>query len=226
MGDGDQIITVTEAIPGGVLTAAILGTADLDITTIDPSTVELAGIAPIRWSIEDVESPIDESAEECECSTAGPDGYDDLTLKFDNTAVIEALGEVEVGDVVHLTVTFDLNDGTCFEGTDCVVMVGPKTGDESMPEPDDGKGSIIVTQNYPNPFNPATEISFSLSEATHVRLEVYNVMGQHITTLIDSYLEAGGHTVTWDGKGSASGVYLYRLEAGEFVATKKMLLLK
>ena len=81
-------------------------------------------------------------------------------------------------------------------------------------------------QNYPNPFNPVTKISFSLADAASVRLDVYNVMGQRVITLTDRYLEAGAHTITWDGRESASSVYLYRLETGDFIDTKKMILLK
>ena len=85
---------------------------------------------------------------------------------------------------------------------------------------------FTLHQNYPNPFNPTTEIKFNLPSATDVNLEIYNIIGGKVATLVDSYLEAGEHTVTWDGRDAASGVYLYRLEAGEFVATKKMVLLK
>lgn len=86
--------------------------------------------------------------------------------------------------------------------------------------------SYILNQNHPNPFNPATKISFSLPAASHVRLEVYNIMGQKVATLVDGQLETGEHIVLWDGGRTASGVYLYRLKAGEFVETRKMLLLK
>jgi hypothetical protein len=81
-------------------------------------------------------------------------------------------------------------------------------------------------QNYPNPFNPATELSFSLPTATHVTLEIYNVKGQKVTTLVNGSRSAGVHTVTWDGSSFASGVYFYRLKTPEFVKTKKMMLMK
>lgn len=86
--------------------------------------------------------------------------------------------------------------------------------------------SYTLQQNYPNPFNPATEISFDLPEETAVRLEVFNVLGQQVATLIDSRMEAGSHTVEWQADGFASGLYLYRLTTRDFVSTKKMLLLK
>ena len=81
-------------------------------------------------------------------------------------------------------------------------------------------------QNYPNPFNPATKIRFTLPRAAEVKLEVFNIMGQKVATLIDKQLNAGDHTCMWDGSGVASGVYFYRLETPDFAATKKMVLMK
>ena len=85
---------------------------------------------------------------------------------------------------------------------------------------------FALHQNYPNPFNPSTEISFSLPEACAVRLEVYNVLGQRVASLVDGRMDAGAHTVTWDATEVSSGVYLYHLQAGEFSETRKMMLLK
>lgn len=88
-----------------------------------------------------------------------------------------------------------------------------------------------LDQNYPNPFNPSTEISYALQEDTHVRLEVFNVLGQKVATLVDGFEQSGYKTASWDGKDSAgdvvaTGVYLYRLEAGDFTETKHMVLSK
>lgn len=81
-------------------------------------------------------------------------------------------------------------------------------------------------QNYPNPFNPSTEISFALPNAGPVKLVVYNVLGQEVETLVDGQMEAGNHTVTWKADTYSSGVYFYRLNAGQFSETKKMMLLR
>jgi Tol biopolymer transport system component len=88
-----------------------------------------------------------------------------------------------------------------------------------------------LEQNYPNPFNPETEIRFQIPEATHVVLIIYNMLGQEIRTLINADYELGPHSAHWDGKDNqgqvmASGVYLYRLQAGSFLKTKKMNLLR
>ncbi|MCK4655988.1 MAG: T9SS type A sorting domain-containing protein, partial [candidate division Zixibacteria bacterium] len=79
---------------------------------------------------------------------------------------------------------------------------------------------------FPNPFNPTTEIEFALPKLAHVRLEIYNIMGQKIVTLIDTQLDAGYHSIMWNAGNAATGLYFYRLQADEFVDTKKMLLMK
>ncbi len=91
--------------------------------------------------------------------------------------------------------------------------------------------SYSLKQNFPNPFNPATTISFSLPEATTVSLEIFNVLGQKIKTLINSDYPAGQHETVWDGTdetGSkvASGIYLYRLKTDQFSHAKSMVLMK
>lgn len=88
-----------------------------------------------------------------------------------------------------------------------------------------------LAQNYPNPFNPSTEIRFSVPNSANVRLDVYDVTGRVVANLVSESLNAGNHRVTWNGRGFngelvSSGVYLYRITAGSFVATKKMVLMK
>ncbi|MCB9357672.1 MAG: T9SS type A sorting domain-containing protein [Calditrichaeota bacterium] len=85
---------------------------------------------------------------------------------------------------------------------------------------------FALHQNYPNPFNPTTSIRFDLAEASEVTLKVFNVAGQEVANLVSGNLVAGAHTVSFDGATLTSGVYLYRLTAGEFTQTQKMMLLK
>ena len=88
-----------------------------------------------------------------------------------------------------------------------------------------------LEQNYPNPFNPETRIEFALPSSGNVRLIVYNLLGREVRTLVSTVLAAGQHTINWDsrdnaGQAVASGVYFYRLEAGDHTMTRKMMLLK
>ncbi len=83
-----------------------------------------------------------------------------------------------------------------------------------------------LEQNFPNPFNPATTLRFSLPEAGHVTLAVYDASGRLVTTLVEGMREAGNHEVTFDAANLSSGVYLYRMQAGEFAASGKMVLMK
>jgi hypothetical protein len=86
--------------------------------------------------------------------------------------------------------------------------------------------TAILFQNYPNPFNPATTIRYSVPQLSHVTLKVFNTLGQEIKILVDDVKDGGYHEVGFDGSGFASGIYLYRLQTGDFAATKKFVLMK
>ena len=90
---------------------------------------------------------------------------------------------------------------------------------------------VFSTNNFPNPFNPYTTIKFSIGEVGNVVLNVYNVRGQRVRTLQNEHREPGHHSVIWDGtddygRAMSSGIYFYRIVAGENVATRRMLLMK
>jgi hypothetical protein len=107
---------------------------------------------------------------------------------------------------------------------------------ESMrgePEPTSIEDSEILTplafeltQNYPNPFNPKTDINYELPITNYVDLSVYNLLGQKVATLVNEQQKAGYHQVEWDASGFSSGIYYYKIEAGEFQDVKKMVLLR
>ncbi len=107
----------------GVLPIAILGSADYDVTTIDPTSVRLAGVEPLRNSLEDVGRPVSDS-NDCNCTTDGPDGFLDLTLKFETQRIVEAVGDVNDRDVLTLELTGVLYDETPIEGADCILIRG------------------------------------------------------------------------------------------------------
>ncbi len=85
---------------------------------------------------------------------------------------------------------------------------------------------FTLAQNYPNPFNPVTTISYSLSKAENVTLTIYDVTGKQIETLVNEYHTAGVYDVQWTATGLASGIYFYKLQAGSFTQTKKLVLQK
>jgi serine protease len=98
-------------------------------------------------------------------------------------------------------------------------------GQEAVPS------AFELSQNYPNPFNPDTRIMYSLDRSANVRLMVYNLLGQEVARLVDGFRNAGSYEVTWDGRNDSgssvsSGIYFYKLEAGENSAVRKMLLMK
>jgi hypothetical protein len=101
-----------------------------------------------------------------------------------------------------------------------VPVTGIEEGMASLPT------GYSLSQNYPNPFNPITAIDYDLPHASDVTLTLYTIMGQKVAVLLDGHQDAGHHRVMLDGTGYANGVYLYRLEAGRFVETKRMVLMK
>ncbi len=108
-------------------------------------------------------------------------------------------------------------------------LFGPDgvTGDDPMPLPD----ATFLAQNFPNPFNPSTTIAFGLKKQRHVSLRIYNASGKLVAALINESRPAGTYAAVWNGKGqngssAASGVYFYKLLAGDFEETRKMILLR
>jgi len=115
---------------------------------------------------------------------------------------------------------------------DPIDFVGSVTGNVNAQLTDiheEGKGipsRFELLQNYPNPFNPATTIEYGLPSASRVELRLYDILGREVATLVNEVQTPGYHTVRFDASGLASGVYFYRLRAGEFTQTKRMLLLR
>ncbi len=85
---------------------------------------------------------------------------------------------------------------------------------------------LSLSQNYPNPFNPKTIINYAVPVGSEVNIVIYDALGNEVTTLINEFKEAGIHSISFDATDLPSGVYIYKMQAGEFVETKKMVLLK
>jgi hypothetical protein len=110
---------------------------------------------------------------------------------------------------------------------DSICDCDPLCGDEVEATPP----AYHLAQNFPNPFNPTTSIRFDLPHAVYAILSIYNVKGELVATIVDRHMTAGRKDVTWNakdnrGKPVASGIYFYRLSAGDFVQTRKMVLLR
>jgi hypothetical protein len=200
----------------GVLPVAILGTEDFDVYDVDPATVTLAGVAPLRWAYEDVATPFE--GELCDCHELGPDGYMDMTLKFDTQEIVAALGAVTDGEYRPLTLEGEIFDGALLRGEDCV-WIKHKVKDP-VPPPAISVGRFTGEH---------TIINLSLSEATEVSMVVYDVRGKQVRTVVNGTLPSGDHRIVWDGRdsgdnGVANGVYFCRVKAGAVEETVKMIL--
>jgi len=158
----------------GVLPVAILGTDDFDVRMVDPASVKLVGVPPLRWDYEDVSTPfypVTGKESELDCTEEGPDGFLDLTLKFDKQAIVAAieaeLGPVNDGDVIVLPLTADLKQehgGTPVEGED-VVIIRKKDKTSALP----GAASLDLTDGLVAyyPFNGnASDASGNASDGT------------------------------------------------------------
>lgn len=150
-------------------------------------------------------------------------------------------GAIDAYDVLGI-VDVILGTGACAPGA-CNAKLTPaaleflKTLDSYLSAEDYDRFMVLVkealtpaeyrlAQNYPNPFNPVTTIEYSLPKTSKVKAEVFNVLGQIVKVLVDGEQEPGNYKVRWDGKDAASGVYFYRIDADNFSATKRMVLMK
>ena len=116
--------------------------------------------------------------------------------------------------------------GVCFEVDTAGNAVREVPGSEG-----NRPSEFSLSQNYPNPFNPETYIEFGLSNAAHVKIDIFNIVGQRVRTLVDEEMESGNYVADWDGKDEqgnsvSSGIYFYRMKSEDFSDMKKMLLVK
>jgi hypothetical protein len=111
--------------------------------------------------------------------------------------------------------------GACgWDSSQLCIIVGVENNKEGSPR------QFGLSQNFPNPFNPTTKINFSIPTSSFTMLKVFDILGKEVATLVNEELKPGGYETTWDASGFASGVYLYRLHAGGFLDTKRLLLLR
>lgn len=185
-------------------------------TVLDDFTIWPAGgftFDLIEWKAEDLDFPEPPAYGLGEPVTNRPVLFDEQGNPLDGfatTFAFERENQPENGNHFY--------SGTIYIESDATNIDDPRNAD--MPS------QIELSQNYPNPFNPTTNINFTLPEMADVRLDVFNVLGQRVATLVDGNMNAGTHTVQFDASDLSSGVYLYRLTSGSFTSHRSMMLVK
>jgi hypothetical protein len=157
-------------------------------------------------------------------SDSGPGGGSSVTIstEFNDESIVDMVGETAHSHFVDIdphNVT-----GTCGGG---IINPPIERANDDGAIPDE----FALLSNRPNPFNPSTHIAYNLPTASQVLIEVYNITGQRVKTLVNEYKAAGRHEVSWNGtdeygRGVSTGIYLYRMMADGFQDSKKMILMK
>ncbi len=132
----------------------------------------------------------------------------------------------EIGNTVVESLDIRPSDGTVIVGTFGKGIYSSKILITKVDEDNAAPNNYILSQNYPNPFNPTTTIGFTLPTAETVQLSIFNALGEEVAALVNERKEAGEHIIIFNAANLPSGIYLYRLQAGNFSQTKKMLLVK
>jgi hypothetical protein len=148
--------------------------------------------------------------------------FADLTENFNQTGHVSALDNLPIGSLIWGTSTIPANEWSLV-AAGYIKAGGTLT---SIKEVNNLPKAYSLSQNYPNPFNPTTNINFTIQKASNVTLAVYNVLGQKVATLVNTFMNQGSYSFQFDASKLASGVYFYRIDAGNFTASKKMILMK
>jgi hypothetical protein len=192
---------------------------DIQLNSLDARIVD--GLVEIHWSTAN------------EIGNAGFNVYrasskDGVQEKI-NDELIPARGD-EVRGAAYSFIDKNAGGYYWLEDVDLSGVAGARHG-PVLASGGDVPAAFSLAQNHPNPFNPNTRIMYNLASDCHVKLDIYNVVGQKVTTLVDEHQRAGSRTVEWNGRDAsganvASGIYFYRITAGSFVDIKKMVLLR
>ncbi|MGM0739355.1 MAG: T9SS type A sorting domain-containing protein, partial [Bacteroidota bacterium] len=143
---------------------------------------------------------------------------EELTFELDLTG--------SAGEPVAIVVNGFLNPEANRNGPSLAVKTVSGNGSEPTGVASDRPVRVSLHGNYPNPFNPSTSIPFDLKDTGAVRIDIYNIAGQKVMTLIDEVLRSGSHVIPFDASGLASGVYIYRMVTDSYVESRKMVLVK
>ncbi|MEO8166667.1 MAG: T9SS type A sorting domain-containing protein [bacterium] len=147
-----------------------------------------------------------------------PAAHDSFTVVTTSGSASGNFSSFDIQQGLHVSVHVNANNVTIV--TDSITLAVEEVTGGSLPN------DFRLLQNYPNPFNPGTTIQFALPQAAFVTLEVFNVAGERLNVLTSENLSAGEYRYEWNAANYTSGVYFYRLRAGDFVETRKMIMLK
>ena len=240
--DNNTIILVDtiEVLSQGnaVATPTLVKTGDLASKTASAESYEGTLVRVEKFTLTSVnryDVSIDDGTGECLLDADAFVGRDQdpnpyFFIDRNNNVLVIAGDTVQVGEQVSfaqgvLTFSFGSHKIEIRDLSDIGTTTGVRDAVKAQPL------SYALEQNYPNPFNPETRIYFEIPVQQHVKLIVYNMRGQQVRTLVDDQYAAGRHIVNWDGRDNSgnrmpSGVYFYRIKAGDYIAHKKMTLLK
>lgn len=161
----------------------------------------------------------------------GPYKYIGHTVGYETTTftdyVVEIAGKFSFNFAYYYVDAFTLDLVTESTPTNTIYVPTNMAEKRAVDIPEEPiPTSFSMSQNYPNPFNPTTTISYQLPISQFVNLSIYNIQGLLIETLVNDYKKAGIYSLKWNAKNVGSGLYFYRIEAGEYTETKKCLILK
>ena len=224
LGLGDDSVTVNFA------TVDTAGNVDFSITTNGPATDANFAIVPsdppkyYEITTDAVYSGVITITLSYDDTEMSPEGEDSLRLwHYENYEWVDITQDLDTANNFLTGVTTTLSPFAV--GIPAAPMAVGDDERNLLPT------SFKLMQNYPNPFNPVTTIEYSVSTRSYVAIEIYNILGRKVTTLVNKSKPAGYYEVNWNGNDSngkpvSTGIYFYRFQAGDFVDTKKMLLLK
>jgi hypothetical protein len=203
----------------GNVAVAILGWSDLDPSRIDPTSVRLEGVAPVKWSLKDVGAPYLPFTGKDGCGDCAPlkkDRVVDLDFTFRGADLRQVLDGALPGECRVLRLTGLTVDGCPIAGEDVVEIQPTGRLDGPGMQPDAPDGVTTLHPASPNPLASATQIRWEMAAPAHASLAVYDVAGRRVRTLADGWRAGGSHVATWDGRDDlgafvANGLYLYVL---------------
>ncbi len=232
-GSGDVFIAKYDP-EGGIIWAIKAGSQDLDqgfcIATDSAGSAVVSGFFVGSATFGD--TILNSSAKDIFVAKYDQDGNFRWAVKAGGIATDEGNG-ITADGAGNVIVTGSFEDLASFGNTDQtsagaedIIITKLGTGSPTSIKSYSSPHIFRLSQNYPNPFNPMTRIDYSVPQTEMVRLEIFNPRGQRVAMLVNGRQEAGGHNVTWDGRGYPSGIYFYRIQAGHFTQTRKMLLIQ